>query len=170
MHDQRRHADSTHNDDRGDGQQGTGGLENGQASGTPDRRGKQPHLGSRPDAASGAGGTGLSETGNDSAAGIPAVDRIDQVGVSGHQGTTADATGGNPAAGATGDTSNRLDTIERADERTGHTPREDNRDVGAQTPGDPGDLLNQPLGDGNYQKDGDEQIPLTGNPDAVTGS
>lgn len=46
---------------------------------------------------------------------------------------------------------------------TGHTgdrSSQAGRDVGAQTPGDPGDLLSQPLGDGNYRKRGDAQVPL----------
>lgn len=139
----------------GDGQQGTGGLGNGQAAGTPDQDGKHPHLGSRPGAGSGAGGTGLSESESDSAADIAAVDRIDQAGVSGQR----------KPNGAAGATSDRLEDIEHADERTEQSSRERGRDIGAQSPGDPGNLLSQPLGDGNYQKQGDEQIPLNGDPD-----
>jgi len=45
---------------QGNGQQGTGGLDNGQATGTPGQDGRQPHLGSRLDADSAPGGSGLS--------------------------------------------------------------------------------------------------------------
>lgn len=144
----------------GQGQQGDGGLENGHATGRPNQGGKQPHLGSQPDAGSAADGTGLgeseSDSGSDRASDIAAVDRIDQAGVSGQRG---------PDVGAVGATSDRLDDIGRADERTEQSARERERDIGAQTPGDPGDLLSQPLGDGNYKKEGDEQIPLNGDPD-----
>lgn len=141
----------------GDHQQGTGGLGSGQATSTPGQNGRQPHLGSQPDAGSAAGGTGLSES--DSMAGSPAVDRIGQAG-------RADPGGAADTQAAAPD---RLDDIERADDRTPQSSRERQRDIGAQTPGDPGDLLSQPLGDGNYRKQGDEQIPLSGNPDPVTG-
>jgi hypothetical protein len=109
---------------QGNGQQGTGGLDNGQATGTPGQDGRQPHLGSRLDADSAPGGSGLSE-------------RTSDTGI----------------------------TDDHADEHTRQSPRERERDIGAQTPGDPGDLLSQPLGDGNYEKEGDEQIPLNGDPD-----
>lgn len=109
---------------QGDGQQGTGGLDTGQPTGTPGQDGRQPHLGSRPDADSAPGGSGLSE-------------RTSGTGIVG----------------------------ERANERTRQSPRERERDIGALTPGDPGDLLSQPLGDGNYRKEGDEQMPLNGDPD-----
>jgi len=169
MNNERQQPGHASSDDRGRGQQGTGGVENGQATGTPTQGGKQPHLGSQPDADSGAGGTGLSENDSDGAADIAAVDRIDEVGMSGQQGPDTDATGAASGADATDTRSDRLDDIERADERTEQSARERERDIGAQTPGDPGDLLSQPLGDGNYQKQGDEQIPLAGNPDPGTG-
>jgi hypothetical protein len=54
----------------------------------------------------------------------------------------------------------RLDLIEQADERTEESARERPRDVGAETPGDPGEQMSQPLGDGNYVREGDSDTPL----------
>jgi hypothetical protein len=143
--------DPQERDAHGDGQQGTGGVASGQATSTPDQNGRQPHLGSQPDANSAPGGSG--QSGSDSSEGIAGVDRIDQTGISGHSGSPAQTSG--PSA-------DRLDTIGQADDRTAQSDRDRARDIGAQTPGDPGDLLSQPLGDGNYQKQGDAQVPLAG--------
>jgi hypothetical protein len=107
----------------GDGQQGTGGVDSGQATGAPSPSGRQPHLGSQPDTHSAPGGSG--QSGEDSSEGAAAADRMD-----------------------------------RAEDRTRQAERDRQRDIGAQTPGDPGDLLSQPLGDGNYRKQGDAQVPL----------
>lgn len=71
-----------------------------------------------------------------------------------------DRSGGNEAA-AHGNP-DRLDLIEQADNRTEESARERERDVGAQTSGDPGDLLSQPLGEGNYVREGDGEEPLRG--------
>lgn len=150
----------------GDGQQGTGGVESGQATSTPNQNGRQPNLGSQPDADSAAGGSGLSD--GDSSASIAGVDRIDQVGLAGQHAPGAGADAGADADAQTAAT-DRLDAIEQADDRTAQSTRECERDIGAQTPGDPGDLLSQPLGEGNYQKQGDQQIPLPGNPDPISG-
>ena len=74
-----------------------------------------------------------------------------------------DRPGGNEAAaGTTLGNPDRLDLIEQADDRTEESARERERDVGAQTPGDPGDLLSQPLGEGNYVREGDREEPLRG--------
>ncbi|HET6432675.1 hypothetical protein [Dyella sp.] len=54
----------------------------------------------------------------------------------------------------------RLDLIEQADERTEESARERARDVGAETPGDPGEQMSQPLGDGNYLREGNGNTPL----------
>jgi hypothetical protein len=105
------------------GQQNTGGVDSGQATGASTQTGRQPHPGSQPDAHGAAGGSG--QDGGDSSEGIAAADRM-----------------------------------ERAADRTGQSERDRQRDIGAQTPGDPGDLLSQPLGDGNYRKQGDAQVPL----------
>ena len=146
--------DEQDRDTQGDGQQGTGGVASGRATSTPNQNGSQPHLGSQPDADSAPGGSG--QSGSDSSEGIAAVDRIDQAGISGHSGTSAQT----PDASA-----DRLDTIEEADDRTAQSGRERVRDIGARTPGDPGELLSQPLGDGNYQKQGAAQVPLAGGND-----
>ena len=66
------------------------------------------------------------------------------------------------AAGKTHGDRDRLDLIEQADDRTEQSARERARDVGAQTPGDPGDFLSQPLGEGNYVRQGDREEPLRG--------
>lgn len=74
-----------------------------------------------------------------------------------------DRSGGNEAAAGTAHGNpDRLDLIEQADNRTEESVRERERDVGAQTPGDPGDLLSQPLGEGNYVREGDLEEPLRG--------
>ncbi|WP_431637852.1 hypothetical protein ACQVBX_08355 [Dyella sp. KULCS107] len=65
-------------------------------------------------------------------------------------------------AGTAHSNADRLDLIEQADDRTEESARERARDVGAQTPGDPGDLLSQPLGEGNYVREGDREEPLRG--------
>jgi hypothetical protein len=147
--------DPQERDAHDDGQQGTGGVASGQATSTPDQNGRQPHLGSQPDANSAPGGSG--QGGSDSSEGIAAVDRIDQAGVSGQSGSptqTPDASTG------------RLDTIDEADDRTAQSGQDRARDIGAQTPGDPGDLLSRPLGDGNYRKQGDVQVPLANRNDS----
>lgn len=66
------------------------------------------------------------------------------------------------AAGKMHGDRDRLDLIEQADDRTGQSARERARDVGAQTPGDPGEFLSQPLGEGNYVRQGDREEPLRG--------
>ena len=55
--------DRTDRGGRGNGQQGTGGLDNGQAVGAPDPQGRQPHLGNAANrsAHSAPGGTGETE-------------------------------------------------------------------------------------------------------------
>jgi hypothetical protein len=138
------------------GQQGSGGVASGQATatGTPDQNRRQPHPGSQPDANGAPGGSG--QDGSDSSEGIAAVDDIDQAGISSHAGSPAQAAAG-------GD---RLDTIEQADDRTAQSARDRARNIGAQTPGDPGDLLSQPLGEGNYRKQGDAQLPLANTKDS----
>lgn len=74
-----------------------------------------------------------------------------------------DRSGGNEAAAGTAHGNpDRLDLIEQADDRTEESARERAHDVGAQTPGDPGDLLSQPLGEGNYVREGDLEEPLRG--------
>lgn len=72
--------DQHDSDAAGDGQQGTGGVSSGQATSTPDQRGRQPHLGSRPDADSAPGGTGQSES--EGSQGLPSADAVDTAGVS----------------------------------------------------------------------------------------
>jgi hypothetical protein len=53
----------------------------------------------------------------------------------------------------------RLDTIEIADERTERTKRDLERNIGAETPGDPGSS-GAPHGDGNSVRGRDADLPL----------
>ncbi len=78
----------------------------------------------------------------------------------GSQPDTHSAPGGTGQSGS--DSSEATATADRA----GAT----DRDIGAKTPGDPGDLLSQPQGDGNYVKHGDQQMPLAGAPDVPGGT
>jgi hypothetical protein len=66
----------------GDGQQGTGGIANGEATSTPSQQGSQPHLGSQPGHAGDApGGSGENEGANEDRVGVPSgPDEIDAVG------------------------------------------------------------------------------------------
>ena len=133
--------DPQERDAHGDGQQGTGGVAGGQATSTSNQNGRQPHLGNQPGANSAPSGSG--QSGSDRSAGIADVDRIDQAGISGHSGSPAQTSAAS---------SDRLDTIEQAD--------------AVHSPGDPGALLSQPLGDGNYQKQGGTQVPLASRKDS----
>ncbi len=106
----------------GNGQQGTGGIGSGQAGSTPDQRGRQPHLGSKPDTDSAPGGTGQNDG-----------ERFDGATVTDSKAAVRDASS--------------------------------TRDIGAPVPSDPGQLLSQPQGDGNYIKQGNQQTPLAGTTD-----
>ncbi len=131
---------------QGDAQQGSGGVGSGHATSTPRQGGSQPHLGSQAAQArsTAPGGSGLNEGSN--AAEIRA------------------RPAGGPSDLKAVDRAGREDAIERADERTGRSPDERARNIGAQTPGDPGTQLSQPEGDGNYQREGDTDVPLAGAP------
>ena len=134
----------------GNAQQGTGGVGSGEATGTPRQAGSQPHLGSQAGKTHPAapGGTALNEGSNAAEAGARSA------------GSSADLDALDKAR--------RDEAIELADERTERSPDDRARNIGADTPGDPGAQLSQPEGDGNYQRDGDNEIPLVGNPDADT--
>lgn len=58
----------------------------------------------------------------------------------------------------------RLAAIEMADDRTSRPKREIDRDVGAETPGDPG-ASGAPQGDGNTIRSRDADVPLVSRSD-----
>ena len=138
--------DRTDRSGRGNGQQGTGGLDNGQAIGAPDPQGRQPHLGNAADrsAHSAPGGTGETEGNSERRISSPAdreeLDALDSNRTASHH--------------------DRLRTIEAADDRT--EALNPHRGAASDASDDLGEVLAGPVSNEGYVSGAQRETPILG--------
>lgn len=139
--------DRTDRSGRGNGQQGTGGLDNGRAIGTPDPQGRQPHLGNAANRSvdSAPGGTGETEGNSERRITAPndhlELDALDSKRDASHR--------------------DRLRTIEAADDRT-EALNPHRAAAASDASGSLGEVLSGPVSNEGYVSGAQHETPILG--------